>query len=340
MFKRKRLPFSCVFFILFLGCASGTVKDTGGPSVSEAQAVSPVGPKARIAVARFKNLSKGPEMQVAVGKHLQVWRGGANAVDLIEYQKKQMEAMNEYYEKQMNYQAELMLYEARLKEVGSKKAGPPPKAPKPPKMNSSPYMSFGSDPVAIGFHDMMIIALFNSKRFIVLERENIEKLNWEQELGQSTGSGNETGLPTGQIEGAELLLTGSIDKLEGNTSGGRLAGDFLSSIYNAIVSNKSKYLDNELRNTDFSWKSAKAYMHLRLIDTRTSRVVAVTTVEGKSTGMRLEASKSKYKYAGNLPSSFSAFQNTPVEDAFRKMIDAAVEFLLTKTPENYYHHQE
>jgi curli biogenesis system outer membrane secretion channel CsgG len=222
--------------------------------------------------------------------------------------------------------------------VGSEKAGPPPKAPKPPKMNSSPYMSFGSDPVAIGFHDMMIIALFNSNRFIVLERENLEKLNWEQEISHSAGSGNKTGLPTGQIEGAELLLEGSI-KLEGNTSGGHLGGDFLSSIYNAIVSNKSEYLDNELRNTDFSWKNAKAYMHLRLIDTRTSRVVAATTVEGKSTGMRLEASKTKYKYAGNLPSSFSVFQNTPVGDAFRKMIDAAVEFLLTKTPKNYYHHQ-
>ena len=49
-----------LFVSIFLGCASGTVKDTRGPSVSEAQAVSAVGPKARIAVA-LKNISGGPE---------------------------------------------------------------------------------------------------------------------------------------------------------------------------------------------------------------------------------------------------------------------------------------
>jgi hypothetical protein len=157
-------------------------------------------------------------------------------------------------------------------------------------------------------------------------------------------------LPAGQIEGAELLLKGSINniKLNPKPSDKHYNENLLLSVYDAIALKES--MERRLKmdgdsytweDLDYSWNSANVSMNLRLVDTRTSRVVAVATVEGKATGVLFGISKTKYKYnAGDLPASFSVFQNTPVEDAFRKMIDATVEFLLTKTPENYYHHQQ
>jgi len=365
MFGRKRLPFICVFFILFLGCASGTVKDTGGPSVSVAQAVSAVGPKARIAVA-LKNISGGFEERQKRKRYIRSKDINLDPESMIKKQAEVMreadrvgKAVDEYQRKLFIYHEELRQYQARLNKVGSEKAGLPPKAPKFPKMNSSPSMNLRSDPVAGGIRNMMINALFNSKRFIILERENIEKLNLEQEINHSATSGNKTGLPTAQIQGAELLLNGSINniKLNPKPSDKHYNEGLLLSVYDAMslkesmdmelkmLNQKSKEFKNvnpfTWEDLDYSWNSAKVSMHLRLVDTRTSRVVAATTVEGKATDKFFGISKTKYKYnAGDLPSSFSVFQNTPVEDAFRKMIDAAVEFLLTKTPENYYHHQE
>jgi len=327
MFDSKKLLFLSVVFLLVLGCASGTVKKTAGPSVSEAQAVSAVGPKARIVVAQFVNNTGGLESQLQrMAIQMQASMPDTNA-------------MMGYQEKMMNYQAELMRYQARLNEVGSKKAGPPPKAPKYPKASSSPYMKTVSDPVAGGLRDMMINALFNSKKFIVLERQNIAKVNWEQEFGHSVSVGKKTSVPIGQIEGAELLLIGSLNTLDAKQSGGNVGG-VISSIISHMPFTETPYAE-QATSADLSWENAKAAMDLRLVDARTSRVVAATTIEGKATSMGIGASKTKYTYnAGDLPQGFSVYQNTPIEDAFRKMVDAAVVFLITKTPKNYYHHQK
>ncbi len=327
MFDSKKLSFLSVFFLLVLGCASGTATKTEGPSVSEAQAVSAVGPKARIVVAQFVNNTGGLEAQLqrmAIHARASIPDHGA---------------MMEFQEKMMNYQGELMRYQARLNEVGSEKAGPPPKAPKYPKATSSPYMRSLSDPVAGGIRDMMINALFNSRRFIVLERQNIEKIDWEQEFSNSADAGKETSIPIGQIEGAELLLIGSLNTLEAKQSGGNLGG-VVSSLISQMMYIGTPYAE-EITSADVSWDNVKTAMEIRLVDARTSRVVAATTVEGKATSMGFWASKTKYTYnAGALPVGFSMYQNTPVEDAFRKMVDATVEFLISKTPERYYHIQE
>lgn len=327
MSVRKRLPFFSVIFLLVIGCASGTVQKTEGPTVSEAQSFSAVGPKARIVVAQFVNNTGGLESQLQ------------RMAIQMQSQMPDTDSLMAYQEKMMNYQAELMRYQARLNEVGSKKAGPPPKAPKYPKASSSPYMKSMSDPVAGGLRDMMINALFNSRRFIVLERQNIDKIGWEQEFSHSASVGNKTRVPVGQIEGAELLLIGSLNTLDAKQSGGNIGG-----VISSVISQMGYFgTPNAEQSTeaDLSWENAKAAMDVRLVDARTSRVVAATTVKGKATSMAVGASKTSYTYnAGDLPVGFSAYQNTPVEDAFRKMVDAAVVFLITKTPENYYHHQK
>ncbi len=315
--------FICILFILLAGCVSGSTKNTQGPSVTQAQKVSALGPKARIVVAQFINNTAGYEAQMnRVMLQAQAAMPDTNA-------------MMAYQQKMMDYQAQLMLYQARLNEVGSKQAGPPPKAPAFPKTSTSPYMKSVSDPVAGGVRDMMINSLFNSNRFIVLERQAISEIAWEQEFSQSSRAGEKTAVPLGDIEGAELLLIGSINTLEAKESGGEIGG-----IVSSVISEFAgvPYAE-ETVDTDLSWDSAKTAMEIRLVDARTSRIVAATTVEGSSTSMGFGASQTDYTYnAGSLPKGFSMYHNTPVEDALRKMVDEAVKFLSIKIPASYYHY--
>lgn len=89
MLDSKKLSFLSVFFLLVLGCASGTATKTEGPSVSEAQAVSAVGPKARIVVAQFVNNTGGLEAQLqrmAIQARASIPDHGA----MMEFQEKMM----------------------------------------------------------------------------------------------------------------------------------------------------------------------------------------------------------------------------------------------------------
>ncbi|NOX34684.1 MAG: hypothetical protein GXP56_13295 [Deltaproteobacteria bacterium] len=317
-FQRQLLIY--FLFLVLMGCVSGTVKKTESPSVAEAQKVSATGPKARIVVAQFVNNTAGYEAQMSRAM-LQVQAAMPDTNALMAYQGKMME-----------YQATLMQYQARLNEVGTKKAGPPPKAPKYPKASTSPYMKTISDPVAGGVRDMIINSLFNSNRFIVLERQTINEISWEQEFSHTSRVGSKTKIPIGHIESAELMLIGSLNTLEAKKSGGNIGG-IISSVLSEAAGLGS---DNESLDTDASWESATTAMEIRLVDTRTSRIVAATTVEGTSTNIGFGATKYSTN-AGALPKSFSMYHNTPVEDALRKMVDKAVIFLVSKIPANYFH---
>ena len=318
----KSRLFICMISILSfcLGCASGSVKEKVGPTIQEAQAVPAVGPKARIAVAQFVNNTGGLNSQLQ-----------RMAVQMQAQMANMSQQMLEYQKKMIPYQNALMVWQARVASVGEKKAGPPPTPPEF-SSSSSPYMTTVTDPVAGGVRDMMINALFNSGRFIVLERQEINKINWEQEFSRSGFVGEKTKIPIGNIEGAELLLIGSLTTLEAEESGGDV-GALLST----LASSMGK---NPLGKTEVgvSWKNAKAAMEIRLVDARTSRVVAAATVEGKATSVGASGHKPRSSYySGQLPAHFSAYKNTPVEEAFREMIQAGVQYLVEKTPNQYYH---
>ena len=310
--------------LLCWGCTTTSVKDTKGSTVSEAQAVSATGPKARIVVAQFVNNTGGWEAQMQRSSARRQAEMQNLARDSMEFQKR----MIPYYQAMAEWQA-------KVASVGEEKAVPHPEAPEFPATSSSPYMAVVTDPIAGGLRDMMINALFNSRKFIVLERQSIDKINWEGEFYQSARVGSKTKIPVDQIEGAELLLIGSLNTLEENQSGVDVGG---------VVSSATSYFfdlpfSTEATEAKLSWDNAKVGMEIRLVDCRTSRVVAATTVEGTAAKVNVGAEKTEYTFnAGTLPKGFSIYHNTPIEEAFRKMLDAAVEFLAKKTPESYCHY--
>lgn len=160
----------------------------------------------------------------------------------------------------------------------------------------------GNAQVGRGMSDMLADALFSSNRFIVLERENIKEVLSEQDFGASGRVKKETAAPIGEIEGAELLIRGSVTEFELNCKGGSLL----------II----------------SAKQACVTINLRIVDAKTGRVVNATTVEGRSgsAGVGLVFA------TGSLPVGLGGWSKTPMESAIRNCIEQAVKHIAnTKT---------
>ncbi|MFH1152788.1 MAG: CsgG/HfaB family protein [Pseudomonadota bacterium] len=174
-----------------------------------------------------------------------------------------------------------------------------------------------------GMADQLTTALFNSNRFIVLERETLGAVMSEQDLGASGRIQQQTAAPIGQIEGAELLVVGAVTEFSGNASGGGGGlGGIGSGVFGAIAG---------------GFKKSHMAIDLRIIDSRTSRVLAATSVEGEATDVNLGGALGGYGGSGALAGALGGWKNTPTEKALRICIQKAVEFIISKTPQTYYH---
>src|SRR5690625_4667385 len=163
-----------------------------------------------------------------------------------------------------------------------------------------------------GMADMLTTALFNSGRFIVLERQAVDDVISEQDLGASGRVRGETAAAIGEIEGAELLVVAAVTEFDENTSGtrGSATGSRIGRIVGSISGGSS---------------SAHMAIDLRIIDTNTSRILAATSVEGKAKDFDIGGALAGYTGRHSLGGALSSWENTPREKALRQVIGAAVE---------------
>lgn len=174
-----------------------------------------------------------------------------------------------------------------------------------------------------GMADMLATALFQTNRYIVLERQTLKDVLQEQDLAAAGRVRQETAAPIGEIEGAELLVTGAVTEFEPGARGGgagllgRLipGADVVGAIAGAV-------------------KQAHIAIDLRLIDTRTSRIVAATSVEGKATDIAGLGAL----VGGSLAGALGGWSKTPMEKAIRVALGEAVKFVVSRTPSQYYHY--
>jgi curli biogenesis system outer membrane secretion channel CsgG len=181
-----------------------------------------------------------------------------------------------------------------------------------------------------GMADMLATALFHSNRFIVLERQTLGDVLKEQDLATAGRIKKGTEAPVGEIEGAELLITGAVTEFEGAQSGG---GGGLSGlgglgtagrVFGAIAG---------------GIKNAHMAIDMRVIDTKTSRIVSATSVEGKATDFALGGALAGAGGGGALGGALGGWSKTPTEKALRLCIQEAVKFVVSKTPQTYYRHK-
>ncbi len=160
-----------------------------------------------------------------------------------------------------------------------------------------------------GMKDMLTTALFQSNRYIVLERERIAALEAERARRGSKG----------KIEDADLLVTAAITGFDPGESGvsGGLGGLLGKSMLGGVTG---------------GFKQARVTMDIRVIDVDTGRVIAATSAEGKATSVGAGIAG----FGGPMGGSLKGFQKGPMEGAIREMIKASVDFIISNTPSTYY----
>ncbi|MDY6882033.1 MAG: CsgG/HfaB family protein [Desulfatiglans sp.] len=175
-----------------------------------------------------------------------------------------------------------------------------------------------------GMADQLVTALFNTNRFIVLERQTLGDVLQEQDLGASGRVRQETAAAIGEIEGAELLIVAAVTEFEGRASGARGGiGGIGGGILGAITG---------------GFKKAHMAIDMRIVDAKTSRIVAATSVEGEATDVNLGGLLGGFGGSGALVGGLGGWKNTPTEKALRICIKEAVNFIVSKTPPVYYRH--
>ena len=178
--------------------------------------------------------------------------------------------------------------------------------------------------IGTGMADQLVTALFSTNRFIVLERQTLDNVLAEQDLGASGRIKKGTEAAIGEIEGAELLVVAAVTEFDDGASGvGGAIGGGGGGILGAITG---------------GFKKAHMAIDLRVIDTRTSRILVATSVEGSSTDVKLGGALGGYWGGGALGGALGGWKNTPKEKALRQVINKAVEFIVTKTPQKFYHY--
>jgi curli biogenesis system outer membrane secretion channel CsgG len=121
-----------------------------------------------------------------------------------------------------------------------------------------------------GIADMLVTSLVESKKFMVIERAELDEILKEQGLGLSGTVTPQSAAQVGQLLGVELMVTGSVSEFgekKGKVGGGlgRLSG----------------------LNIGVSKKSARVAVDIRLVNTSTGEIAMAKSAVGedKTTGL-------------------------------------------------------
>jgi curli biogenesis system outer membrane secretion channel CsgG len=191
---------------------------------------------------------------------------------------------------------------------------------------SSRRTGWYSAEIGNGMADMLNDALVQSDRFLVLDRQSLQDVLMEQDLGATGRIRPHTAPKIGVIEGADLLIKGSVTEFEPGSSGGND-----SSTLNYFGA-PGAILGGVLGGVEQSHIA----MVVQIVDATTSRILFSTTVEGKANDFNLSG------FLGGFGRKFSAngglgvWQNTPMEKAIRVAIITAVQEISNNTPKTYY----
>jgi len=198
---------------------------------------------------------------------------------------------------------------------------------------SSTKIGFGGQTIEItqtetgyttGLRDMLTTAMVQTKRYRVVERQNMDSIKKEMALG-SSGYTDKSGVQKGKIKGADLLVMGAITGWEPGTSGGGggIGGGVLGKATAMFGAVKGAY------------KKSSMAMDLRIVDTSTSEVLAATRVEGVAKDVNLGGFLGAIGGSGGMAGGLGGYAKTPMEKAIRTCIYNAVTFITENTPQQY-----
>ncbi len=159
-----------------------------------------------------------------------------------------------------------------------------------------------------GMSDMLTTALFETDRFIVVERQALEDIITEQDLAEEGRIRPETAAKVGQLLGAQILIRGAITEFEHKKSGG--AG--------AV----------KVKGLEIGVGEEVAYVAIdvRMYDSTTGQVLQSRHVEktAKTTGVAVAGAYKGIAFGG------SSFEKTPLGKVTREAIKDAINFIVAQ----------
>jgi curli biogenesis system outer membrane secretion channel CsgG len=161
-----------------------------------------------------------------------------------------------------------------------------------------------------GLTALLIDALIQDGRFVVVERTGLASVQAEQSLGASGASTAETAPKGGQLIGANVIVRGTVTKYAADAGGGTIGisglplGDWFSP--GANVKHKTSTIE----------------ISLRLIDATTAQVIA--TYNAKGSASATGAGAGIVSNNTGLGISADAFRATPIGQAAQDAIVKAV----------------
>jgi len=179
------------------------------------------------------------------------------------------------------------------------------------------------DAEAIG--EMLSHALSNDPKFIVLASgDEVNELIDEIEFGQSDYVEEGRGPEKGLMEGADILITGSITAFEPNASGGGLFGGIK---------------DKAVGKVGIKSKKAKMQIDIKIIDIRTRRILKSKLVKAESKNWKVKMYGGGMVEDVALAGALGAYSNEPMETAIRAALAKSLELISKEVPDEYYRYK-
>jgi curli biogenesis system outer membrane secretion channel CsgG len=173
-----------------------------------------------------------------------------------------------------------------------------------------------------GLRDMLTTTLVQSKRFRVVERQELGAIQEEIALGEKGYAEQATAVKKGKIKGADMLVVAAVTGWDPGTSGtgggiGLGTRGFLGGVLGGV-------------------KKSTMAMDIRIFDTATSEVLAETRVEGEATDINLGFLAGGIIGNVGLGGALSTYANTPMEKTIRTCIYEAAKYIIENTPREYF----
>jgi curli biogenesis system outer membrane secretion channel CsgG len=169
-----------------------------------------------------------------------------------------------------------------------------------------------------GMRDMLTTALFKTNRYLVVERDQLAEVIREQDLGASGRVKKGTEPAVGEIHGADLMVIASVTEFDTGAKAVKGGVDLAGVKVGAGVGKAHMAID------------------LRVVDVKTSLIVAATSVEGSASNIGLEGSTDMIS---ERSVSLGGFSKTPLEKALRIVIQKSVEYIINNLPPEYYRYK-
>jgi curli biogenesis system outer membrane secretion channel CsgG len=192
--------------------------------------------------------------------------------------------------------------------------------------------------VGDGLREMLETALFESKRFNVLDRADPKQRLAEQSLSYSKMAEPTSKKLGGQWGVAELLIYSTVTEFMAQQSGAAVAAELpKKKDEGAHHHKKREYLGVD---AEAEAEATKAHMaiDIKVVDVASGNLVAARRISGSALSGIVTAEGTISGGDYELPLSLGAFKNTPMELAIRDCVYRSVVYTCNAVPRRYFVH--